>query len=79
MHTCEGQLHLGFDARDMRDPKARRIPGAVLEQRRLPDTGFAPNHHDPALAFAHVLQEPVERLTLSGSAQQRGRTARGHQ
>jgi hypothetical protein len=79
MNAGEGQFHLGLDARDMRDPETRRLPGAVLEQRRLPDTGFAPNHHDPALAFAHVRQEPVEQLTLSGSAQQRGRTARGHQ
>ena len=78
MQPRERQLHLGLDAGDPRDAEARRLPGAVLQQGGLADARLAADDQDGALAAAHVLQQPVERLALAGSAQQHRGTARGH-
>jgi hypothetical protein len=78
MHTGKRQLHLGLDAGDLRDVEVARLFGAVMQQGGLPDACFAPDDDHPAVTFAHVLQEPVEHFTFAGSAQQRGRRARGH-
>ena len=42
----ERQLHLGLDPRDLRDPEARGLAGAVAQERRLADAGLTP--HRPA-------------------------------
>ena len=78
MQPRERQLHLGLDAGEPRDAEARRLPGAMVQQRRLADARLAADDQHRALAAAHVLQQPVERLALAGSAQQDRGTARGH-
>ena len=65
MQPRERQLHLGLDARDLRDAEARRLLSAVLQQRRLADTRLAPDDQDRALAATHVLQQPAQPLALA--------------
>ena len=77
MQPRERQLHLGLDAGDPRDAKAGRLPGAVVQERRLADARLAADDQHRALAAADVLQQPVERLTLAGAPQQERGTA-GH-
>ena len=78
MQPRERQLHLGLDPGDPRDAEARRLPRAVVQERRLADARLAAEDQHRALAAAHVLQQPVERLALAGSPQQDRGTARGH-
>ena len=78
MQPGERQLHLGLDAGDPRDAEAGRLPRAVVQERRLADARLPADDQDRALAAADVLQQPVERLALAGSAQQHRRTAPGH-
>jgi hypothetical protein len=78
MQSRERQLHLGLDAGDARDAKARRLPSAVVQEGRLADARLPAEDQHRALAAADVLQQPVERLTLAGSPHQHGGTARGH-
>ena len=62
MQPRERQLHLRLDAGDLRDPEARRLPSAVVQERGLADARLAADDQDRALAAADVLQQPVERL-----------------
>src|SRR5215207_10238218 len=78
MQCRKRQLHLGLDARDLRDTKTGRLPSAVVQEGRLADAGLPADDQDRALAAAHVLQQPVEHLALAGSAQQHRRGADGH-
>ena len=78
VHPGERQLHLCLDARDLRDAKTGRLTGAVVQQRSLPDPSLPPNDNDRAPAVTDIVHQPVEQLTLLGSSEYRGRTARGH-
>jgi hypothetical protein len=74
----ERQLHLGLDPGDAREAEPRRLLSAMLQQRRLADSRLAADDEDGALTASDVLQQPVEKLTFAGSAQQHRRAARGH-
>jgi hypothetical protein len=74
----ERQLHLGLDSGDAGDPEPRRLPSAVLQDGRLADAGLAANDEDRALASPDILQQPIEHLTLVGSAEQDRGTLGGH-
>ena len=78
MDAGERQLHLRLDARDLRDTESRRLPGDVLEQRRLSDARLASDDQDGALTLAHVCQEPVEHFALAGPVNEPGRKGGGH-
>ena len=78
MQSRERQLHLGLDPGDPGDAEARRLPSAMVQQRRLADARLAADDQHCALPAADVLQQPVERLALAGSPQQHRRTGRGH-
>jgi hypothetical protein len=55
MKPGEGQLHLGFDPADPRDPKPGGIVADGSEQGRLPNTRFASDNHDGTAAVARVI------------------------
>ncbi|GAA1578528.1 hypothetical protein GCM10009789_35050 [Kribbella sancticallisti] len=78
MQSREGQFHLRLDAGDPRDLEVGRLPGAVLQEGGLSDTGLAANDPDRAVAAANFFQEEVEHLTLAASAQQNLRTPCAH-
>jgi hypothetical protein len=63
----EGQLHLGLYADGTDDPVAVGAGTCVIQEGRLPGTGFAAQHQDAALARPSAGQQPIEVLTL-GSA-----------
>ena len=77
MDPGERQLHLGLDARDVRDAEAGGLPGRVAQQRRLPDARLAADDQDGALPVARVCEQAVEQLPLAGPAQEPG-AGRGH-
>ena len=60
MHRREGELHLGLDSGCPRHPASRRVPGQVIQQRRLARTFLAAQHQHPALTRADRLDQPVE-------------------
>jgi hypothetical protein len=66
----ERELHLRLDSRRAYDVASRRVVGDVVEQRRLPHAGFAADDESPALAVANCLNEPVNYVAFSPSAEQ---------
>jgi hypothetical protein len=62
----ERQLHLPLHADRPRDREVRRRRDHVLEQRRLPDPGLAPQDQRAALALAHVGEQRVQHRALVG-------------
>ena len=70
MQAGERKLHLRLDTRGAHDTAARRLLGDVVQQRRLPHPRLAAQHHRPALACAHSLDERVECVGLSAPARQ---------
>ena len=78
MQAGERQLHLGLDARDLRDAKARRPRSGVAQQRGLADARLAAHDEHRALAAAHVLQQPVQHLALALPAPKTLPTLGGH-
>jgi hypothetical protein len=78
MQSGERQLHLGLNPGDPRDAEAGRLPSAVVQESRLADARLAADDQDRALAAANVCRQPVEHLTLAGSAHQHPRATRGH-
>jgi hypothetical protein len=78
MQSGERQLHLGLNPGDPRDAEAGRLLSAVVQERRLTDARLAADDQHRALAATDILQEPVERLSLGGAAQQHRRTPRSH-
>jgi hypothetical protein len=66
----EGQLHLGLDAHRLHDGQVRRCRDQELQQRRLPDSGFAPNHQRSALASADGGKQLVQQSALVRSAEE---------
>ena len=73
MQPREGQLHLRLHARRPRDQAPRGPPGQVVEQHRLAHPGLAAHHQRPALAGAHIGDEPVKYAALAEPARQPGR------
>jgi hypothetical protein len=56
MNPRERELHLGFDARDLRDTEPRCLSSGVAQQCGLADAGVATNHQHSALTAAHIPQ-----------------------
>ena len=75
MQAREGQLHLGLDPHRPRDGQVRRRLDQVLQQRRLPDPGLAPQDQRPALAPADVVDQAVQQGALVGPPEQAHRAA----
>ena len=71
MQSGKRQLHLGLDARDLREPKTGRLPRRVAHQGRLSDAGLTSNDEYRALAASHIPEEPVQRFALTGPAPKR--------
>ncbi len=78
MEAGERQLHLRLDAGHPRDAEARRLPGAVVQQRGLAHPGLAPHDQHRAAVIASVLEQPIERPALGGTAQENRVAVRGH-
>ncbi len=49
VHPGERERHLRLDSGGPRHAATRRLPGQVIEQRRLPHTRLAVHDEDPAL------------------------------
>ena len=64
MQSREGQFHLGLRAHNPHDGKANSPIRAMVEQRCLPDSGFAAHHDRGALAGLNRLQQPGQLVTL---------------
>jgi hypothetical protein len=60
MHGREREFHLRLDTRGAYHPASRRVPGQVVQQRRLAHPRLATHHQRPAFAGAHGLDQPVE-------------------
>ena len=79
MQPGEGQLHLGLDAGDPGDVESGCPFRGMLHQHRLAHARLAADHEHAAVARACVVEEPVQRLTLAGTApERRGARDRGH-
>ena len=78
MHAGERQLHLGLDARDLRDAKARSLSYGVPQQRGLSDARLATDDENGALTLAHIRQQLVEHFALASPAQETWSTVGGH-
>jgi hypothetical protein len=77
MECREGELHLRFDARRMRDLKPRGSRDQVLEERAFAHSRVAPHHQDLTLATSHGVEQILERAALGSTPGQcRGRRAR---
>jgi hypothetical protein len=72
MDARERELHLGFHARRPRDATPRRALHEVVEQRGLADARLAPQDQHAAVAGAHVVHQPRQRLALPASSTQIG-------
>ena len=68
MQSGERELHLRLDAGGPRHPAARRLPGQVVQQRRLADARLAVHHQRPALARAKRPDQPVQHAALGAAA-----------
>jgi hypothetical protein len=64
MQAGERQLHLGLDASRTRHPAACGAGEDVVEERRLPDTGFATQHDCAAGPRSRIPNEPIQQFTL---------------
>lgn len=70
VHSGEGQLHLGLNADYAQYPTTLRVVDDVLPQRRLADTGLAPQHKRLALARPNSRHEVVQRARFRASTYQ---------
>jgi hypothetical protein len=66
----EGELRLLLHARRLHDPVAARAPDQVLQQRRLADSGLAPDDQGLTDAVSHAVEKFVELPTLVAPANQ---------
>ena len=64
MQAGERELHLGLDTRGARHTAARRLLDQVFHQRRLADPRLTAEDQYPALTGPHLVQQPMQRLTL---------------
>ncbi len=67
----ERKLHLRLHTDRTRNPEPRRGRDRRLNQSRLADPSLPANHEHPALAPAHHLEQPFQRLALLAPAVQR--------
>jgi len=74
----ERQLHLRFDAGYLLEPEARRLASAVAQQGRLADARLTLHDENRALTPAHVVEQRIEQLALTGTAPERRRAVGGH-
>ncbi len=70
MQPGERQLHLRLDARGPHHLAARRIPGQVVQQRRLAHTRLAGYHQRPALTRPDSINQAVQHLAFEAPAPQ---------
>jgi hypothetical protein len=76
----ERQLHLRLDTHRAHHPAARRLPGQVLQQRRLAHPRLAPHHQSTAFTRTHSRRQPAEHAALDVAAGQlRHRSRPGNQ
>ena len=68
----EGQLHLRLHSGRPRYQAPRRPPGQVVKQRGLAHPGLTAHHQRPALAGAHVGDEPVKHRAFAEPVHQPG-------
>jgi hypothetical protein len=78
MQTGEGQLHLGLHTDRLRDGLLRCRIDQVLQQRRLPDPGLAPQDQRPTLASPDVRDQAVQQAALVGAPEQAVPGVRGY-
>jgi len=64
MQAGERALHLRLDTRGARHTAARRLLDQVFQQRRLADPRLTAQDQYPALTRPHLIQQPIQRLTL---------------
>jgi hypothetical protein len=64
----ERELDLPFDAHRPGDPKAVPLLNDVIQQRRLADSRLAMNDQDRATSGARRLEEFLEQLALTATA-----------
>jgi hypothetical protein len=55
----------------MGEPKTRRLPSGIAQERRLSYTRLTSDDEDRALAASDVLEQPVQRFALTGPAPKR--------
>ena len=70
VQTRVGQLHLGLHPHRADDGEIRRRVDQVLQQRRLPDPGLAPQNQRAALALPDRPDQPVQQGALASPALQ---------
>ncbi len=75
MQPGERQLHLRLHARHPQHPAPGRLPGQVLQQRRLAHPRLAVHHQHPALTGTHRLDQPVQHAALGTPVRQPAHTA----
>src|ERR1700722_6115331 len=73
MKRREWQLHLRLNPGRAGHLAAGRVPGQVLEQRRLADPGLAVQHQGLAVAAENRRGQPAQRIALGPAAVQRRR------
>ena len=76
--SCVRQLHLRLDSRDLGDSKPRGLSDGVPHERRLPDSRLTMDDERPALALAHLIQQPVQHVALAAPATEQRLTLGGH-
>jgi hypothetical protein len=64
------ELRLGFDTDRAYDLHLHRLPGQMVEQRRLAHAGLTAQHQHPTAPVAHLAQQAVQRLQLPGPPEQ---------
>ena len=65
MQARVGQFHLGLDPDGAHQGHVRRRGDQVLQQRRLPDPGLAPQDQRAALSAADVADQSVQHGALA--------------
>ena len=60
VQACEAKLGFGLYPGRPQDPHGPGPAGGIIGQRRLPDTGIAPQHKHPAAAGRGLLKQLVD-------------------
>ena len=64
MQPGKRQLHLGLHAGDPGQSKARSLPGAMVQERRLPYPSLTAHDQSRALAATDHIQQPAQLVPL---------------
>jgi hypothetical protein len=78
MDPSERELHLRFDARELRDLEAGRLTRRVAQQRGLSDARFSANDQGLAAALVNPGEQSIEDLALCGPAHEPRPKGAGH-